>query len=67
MQALERARRGGLEQAAQHLGLKARQLYTWRARAQEKDWLSEEQRAAQADLETVKRQVVRLSEENYFL
>jgi len=66
-QALERARRDGVSQAAQDLGLQAHQLYTWRARAQEKDSLSEEQRMALADLAKLKREVARLSEENDFL
>jgi transposase len=67
VQALERARRDGVAQAAQDLGLQAQQLYTWRARAEERDSLSEEQRTAQADLAKLKREVVRLSEENDFL
>lgn len=66
-QALERARRDGVAQAAQDLGLQAQQLYTWRVRAQEKDSVSEEHRTAQADLAKLKREVARLSEENEFL
>jgi transposase len=66
-QALQRAQRDGVAQAAQDLGLQAQQLYTWRAKAQQNDAVSEEQRNAQAELAKLKREMARLTEENEFL
>lgn len=66
-QALQRAQRDGVAQAAQDLGLQAQQLYTWRTKAQQNDTVSEEQRNAQAELAKLKREMARLTEENEFL
>jgi transposase-like protein len=66
-QALQRDQRDGVVQAAQDTGLKAQQLYTCRAKAQQNDAVSEEQRNAQAELAKFKRGMARLTEENEFL
>jgi transposase len=66
-QALLRAERDGVAQAAQDLGLPEGQLYTWRGKAKREGQTSEEQRLLQSEHARLKREVSRLEEENAFL
>jgi transposase len=66
-QALLRAERDGVAQAAQDLGLQEGQLYTWRGKAKREGQTSEEQRLLQSEHARLKREVSRLEEENSFL
>jgi transposase len=66
-QALQRAERDGVAQAAQDLGLPESQLYAWRSKAKREGQTSEEQRLLQSEHARLKREVARLEEENAFL
>ncbi len=66
-QALQRAERDGVAQAAQDLGLQEGQLYAWRAKVKREGQTSEEQRLLQSEHARLKREVARLEEENAFL
>lgn len=66
-QALQRAERDGVAQAAQDLGLQEGQLYAWRTKEKREGQTSEEQRLLQSEHARLKREVSRLEEENAFL
>ena len=66
-QALQRAERDGVAQAAQDLGLQESQLYAWRGQAKREGQTSEEQKLLQSEHARLKREVSRLEEENAFL
>ncbi len=66
-QALERAVKEGVPAAAQELGLQPAQLYAWRGKAQQQGQDVEAQRLMQAELVRLKRELVRVEEENAFL
>lgn len=66
-QALQRAERDGIAQAAQDLGLPEGQLYAWRSKAKREGQTSEEQKLLQSEHARLKREVARLEEENSFL
>lgn len=66
-QALQRAERDGVPQAAQDLGLRDGLLYTWRGKAKLDGQTSEEGRLLQSEHARLKREVSRLEEENAFL
>ena len=66
-QALERAERDGVKQTAKDLGLAEAQLYSWRAKQKKYGQPLEEQQIQQSELARLKRDVLRLSEENAFL
>ena len=66
-QALARAVKDGVPQAAKDLGLAESQLYGWRSKARLTGQTSEEQRLQQSEHARLKREVVRLEEENAFL
>jgi transposase len=66
-QALQRAERDGVAQAAKDLGLQEGQLYAWRSKANREGQASEEQKLLQSEHARLKREVSRLEEENAFL
>jgi len=66
-QALLRAVKDGVSVAARDLGLEPAQLYAWRAKAQQQGQDEEAQRLMQSEHARLKREVVRLEEENAFL
>lgn len=66
-QALARAAQDGVAQVAKDLGLAQSQLYGWRSKARLTGQTSEEQRLQQSEHARLKREVVRLEEENAFL
>lgn len=66
-QALQRAERDGVAQAAQDLGLQEGLIYAWRGKAKRDGQTSEEQRLLQSEHARLKREVSRLEEENAFL
>jgi len=66
-QALLRAVRDGVPVAARDLGLQPAQVYAWRSREQQEGASAEVQRLAQSENARLKRELVRLEEENAFL
>jgi transposase len=66
-QALARADQDGVAVTAKELGLHESQLYAWRAKARLAGQTGEDQRLMQSDHARLKREVVRLEEENAFL
>ena len=66
-QALLRALKDGVPVAANELGLEPAQLYSWRAKANQRGQDTEVQRLAQAETARLKRELARLEEENAFL
>lgn len=53
--------------AAKNLGLQESQLYGWRLKAKQEGQSNEEQKLQQSEHARLKREVVRLEEENAFL
>ena len=66
-QALLRAVKDGVPVAARDLGLQPAQLYAWRGKAQQQGQDVEAQQVLQSEHARLKREVVRLEEENAFL
>ena len=66
-QALERAARDGVPQAAKDLGITEGLLYSWRAKRSQGGDSMENQKIQQAEMARLKREVARLQEENSFL
>lgn len=66
-QALERATRDGVPQAAKDLGITESLLYSWRAKRSQGGDSMENQKIQQAEMSRLKREVARLQEENSFL
>lgn len=66
-QALERAAKDGVPQAAQDLGIPEAMLYSWRTRHRQGGQPLEQQKLQHAELTRLKREVNRLEEENAFL
>jgi transposase len=66
-QALERASKDGIPQAAKDLGIHEAMLYSWRARQRQNGQPLENQKLQQAELAKLKRENARLEEENAFL
>jgi transposase len=66
-QALARAEKIGVPQAAEDLGIPATMLYSWRAKLKQGGQPIEQQKLQQAELSRLKREVNRLEEENAFL
>lgn len=66
-QALERAARDGVPQAAKDLGITEGLLYSWRAKRSQGGDSMENQKIQQAEMARLKRENARLQEENSFL
>lgn len=66
-QALARAEKIGVPQAAKDLGIPSTMLYSWRAKGNQGGQPLEQQKLQQAELSRLKREVNRLEEENAFL
>lgn len=66
-QALERAARDGVPQAAKDLGIAEAMLYSWRAKQSQSGDSMENQKMQQAEMARLKRENIRLQEENSFL
>lgn len=66
-QALERAARDGVPQAAKDLGITEGLLYSWRAKRSQGGDSMENQKIQQAEMTRLKRENARLQEENSFL
>lgn len=66
-QALERAAKDGVAQAAEDLGIGESLLYSWRAKQRKYGQPLEEQKLQQAEFARLKRENTRLEEENAFL
>lgn len=66
-QALERAARDGVPQAAKDLGIAEPMLYSWRAKQSQSGDSMENQKMQQAEMMRLKRENARLQEENSFL
>lgn len=66
-QALERIAKDGVPQVAKDLGLAESLLYSWKAQRQKGGDSLENQKLQQAELARLKRENVRLAEENAFL
>ena len=66
-QALERSNKEGVSQVAKDLGLAESLLYSWRKQRNECGSSLENQKLQQAELARLKRENMRLSEENAFL
>jgi transposase len=66
-QALERAARDGVPQAAKDLGITEGLLYSWRAKRSQGGDSMENQKIQQAEMARLKRENSRLQEENSFL
>lgn len=66
-QVLERADKEGIPQVAKDLGLSEALLYSWRAKYKQGGSSLESQKLQQAELARLKRENIRLSEENAFL
>jgi transposase len=65
--ALERAEKEGVPQVAKDLGLAEPLLYSWRAQRKRCGSSLENKKLEQAELARLKRENIRLSEENAFL
>lgn len=66
-QAIERAEKVGVVQAAKDLGLAESILYSWRAKRKQGGTSLEHQKLQQAEMAKLKRENERLQEENAFL
>lgn len=66
-QALERAEKEGVPQVARDLGLAEALLYSWRIQRKQGGNTLENQKLQQAELARLKRENMRLAEENAFL
>jgi transposase len=66
-QAVERAAKDGVPQAAKDLGIPESMLYYWRAQKNKGGDTIENQKLQQAEMSRLKREVSRLEEENAFL
>ena len=66
-QALERADKESVPQVAKDLGLAESLLYSWRAQRKQGGSTLENQKLQQAELARLKRENIRLAEENAFL
>jgi transposase len=66
-QAIERAEKVGVVQAAKDLGLAEPILYSWRAKRKQGGTSLEHQKLQQAEMAKLKRENERLQEENAFL
>jgi transposase len=66
-QALERAEKIGVAQAAKDLGIAEPMLYSWRAKKKQGGTSLESQKLQQAEMARLKRENERLQEENSFL
>lgn len=66
-QALERAEKIGVPQAARDLGITESLIYSWRTKQKQGDTPLEHQKLQQAEMARLKREVNRLEEENAFL
>ena len=66
-QAIERAEKIGVVQAAKDLGLAESILYAWRAKRKQGGTSLEHQKLQQAEMAKLKRENERLQEENAFL
>jgi transposase len=66
-QALERAAKCGVKQAAIDLGIKEAMLYSWKAKKNQGGDSIENQKMQQAELTRLRRENMRLQEENSFL
>lgn len=66
-QSLEYAKKHGIPQAAKDLGLSESILYSWRAKQHSGGQPLEQQKLAQAEFARLKRENIRLEEENNFL
>lgn len=66
-EALERATRDGVKQAAQDLGIAEGLLYSWRAKRKQGGTSLENQKLQAAELARLKRENTKLTEENAFL
>lgn len=66
-QALERAARDGVPQAAKDLGITEGLLYSWRVKRSQGGDSMENQKIQQAEMARLKRENARLQEENSFL
>jgi len=66
-QALKRAEKDGVAEAARDLGLTQSQLYSWRQRRRLEGLSTEEQKLQHAELARLKRELARVEEENAFL
>lgn len=66
-QALERAEKVGVAQAAKDLGIAESMLYSWRAKQKQGGTPLEYQKLQQAEMARLKREVDRLAQENDFL
>jgi transposase len=66
-QALERAEKVGVPQAAKDLGIADSMLYSWKAKSKLGGDSMENQKLQQAEMAKLRREVNRLEEENAFL
>lgn len=66
-QALERAAKDGIPQAAKDLGISESLLYSWRAKLKQGGSSLENQKIQLAEMAKLKREVNRLQQENSFL
>ena len=66
-QSLEYAKKHGIPQAAKDLGLPESMLYSWRASQRRGGQPLEQQKLQQAEFARLKRENIRLEEENAFL
>lgn len=66
-QAVERAKKDGVSQAAKDLGIPESMLYYWRNQKNKSGDTIENQKLQQAEMARLKREVDRLEQENAFL
>ncbi len=66
-QAVERAKKDGVPQAAKDLGIPESMLYYWRSQKNKGGNTIENQKLQQAEMTRLKREVDRLEQENAFL
>lgn len=66
-QALERAKMDGVVKAAKDLGIDPAVIYTWRKKREQTGIPFEDQKIQSAEINRLKREVLRLSEECAFL
>lgn len=66
-QAIDRAEKVGVPQAAKDLGISEPLLYSWRAKQKQGGTPLEHQKLQQAEMARLKREVDRLAQENEFL
>ena len=66
-QALERAAKEGVPQTAKDLGIPDSMIYSWRAKQKQGGSSLEHQKLQQAEMARLRRDVIRLQEENAFL